>query len=219
MNNRAKFELKFWAITMASIAAIVALLVLCSSPAKAEPAQPWHPGLSMSIDNDDDLRLVSEVADTLTTLMYLVNMPDLHFGTEIFAQNPRAFARARGYRIDISDAWASDYDALSASLLDNQNAGWMSSIGSCTPIELLVAHEFAHIVNNYMGRVPGDNLVRDALYITPDQLSYMRSQLSGYSFNEDGTLNASEALADAWAAYVCNGANELETKIAQLLLA
>jgi hypothetical protein len=84
--------------------------------------------------------------------------------------------------------------------------------GGCTPARLVAIHEFGHVLDNTRGRRA--RMVVQQLYGSGIQLQGM---LTGYSFNDNGTLAIGEALANAFAAVQCGTANALERNLFQIL--
>lgn len=80
----------------------------------------------------------------------------------------------------------------------------------CTPAELVAAHEFAHVLDYLSG------------YSARTELEYaivngLSGEVSGYSFNSDGTVNHGEALADAFLAVECDEPTNAELALYEML--
>ena len=118
--------------------------------------------------------------------------------------DPNTFAMTIGRQITLNSVYT-DKARLAAEIQRNINAGWIP--GGCSPAATVALHEAAHVIDNVKGGV-GTNRVAATYRLSADEL--LPGRISLYSFGEGGNLNASEAVASAFQAVLCNGGTEVE---------
>jgi hypothetical protein len=193
----------FWAgFILASITAIAAALYV--SPQCKADADGW-------IDSDDNVAVMQHFVDTVGLITQQFGLAPITVYTAWL--DPRAFAQAGNGAIIVNKRWSTgSYEALAAAIQDDINAGYHN--GGCGPIETIAAHETAHIIDQRRGYSPSDQLAAVAVR---DNRSTLPT-LAGYSFKDDGSLNATEAIAEAFQAYECGTADPVEVKMYQMLV-
>lgn len=118
--------------------------------------------------------------------------------------DPNIFAMTMGRQITLNSVYT-DRARLAAEIQRNVDAGWIP--GGCSPAATVALHEAAHVIDNVKGGI-GTKRVALTYRLSGDEL--LPGRISLYSFGEDGTLNAGEAVASAFQAVLCNGGTEAE---------
>ena len=126
---------------------------------------------------------------------------------------PGAYAGASRGKIVFNDRYASDLATVEEMVERDISAGFHPQLGSCTSTEFLAYHEAAHIIDlAHWGEA--EARLRERF---PDPRE-LWSVLSGYSFQPSGELFSPEALAEAFAAVLCNGGNWAEQELYHFLV-
>lgn len=192
---------------MTRIAALLLVVgMFVAAPAVAEP-----PIVRPMFQAADDPTLVTEITETVRAITVehpeirgiRVGSAQLPFG--VYAMTNRT---GIGFNIQITTNKA----LLDWLMQQDENAHFHPPLGHCTPVELLASHETAHAIDFAHNKTADTELVA----LVGDGHT-LHNQLSGYSFNDDGTINPPEALAEAFASVRCNGGNSAEQQLAQLL--
>lgn len=192
--------------TLAAAAALGAMALADPGTAGAAPVSDW--------DSDDNVLLVNEAEQVAYAVISSYPMLD---GVIIGSEPLDADTYAGAYvapdgttAIALNDYWTSNPAGLDASIRADVASGFHPPLGNCSPVQLVMVHEAAHLLDALTGRT--------ARAVVAQQLGGLTDlPLRRYSFNEDGTLNPGEALATAYASVICNGGTELEQAMAGLL--
>ena len=123
------------------------------------------------------------------------------------------YAFAVDDKIVFNDDYTSDPNLIQTMVERDIEIGFHPPLGRCTGAEMLAYHEAAHVIDRHGGRAARDQLIEQ--FGTGRD---MHDVLSRYSFTMLGMFAPGEAIAEAFAAVKCNGGNEAEKKIYQLLL-
>jgi hypothetical protein len=121
-------------------------------------------------------------------------------------------------RVTFNELFASDRQKLENSTKHDVELGFHPPLGHCSGVQFIAYHEAAHLVDDSEGTSAHNALVN----LFGDGLR-LHGVLSGYSFKRaddflaPGTINASEALAEAFAAVHCNGGNWAEKELNHML--
>lgn len=126
--------------------------------------------------------------------------------------DPNTFAMTVGRQITLNSTYT-DEARLATEIQRNINARWIP--GGCSPAATVALHEAAHVIDNTKGWV-GTKRVAVTYRLSADEL--LPGQISLYSFGDDGTLNASEAVASAFQAVLCNGGTPAEQDMYWMLV-
>lgn len=121
---------------------------------------------------------------------------------------PNMYARSGYVGIEVNQEWTEDDTSMTASVALDVAQNFYR--GGCDPIATIAVHEFAHVLDARSGFEARDELTA-ALGTT-----YF-GDLSGYSYNSDGTVNVPEALANAFQAEECGTANAQEMQLYSML--
>ncbi|QHB37464.1 hypothetical protein SEA_LEOPARD_58 [Mycobacterium phage Leopard] len=119
-------------------------------------------------------------------------------------------AKANSQGIVVNRMWTygiMDGDAMEAAGVE---AGYHP--GGCSAATATAIHEAAHVLDTRSYNEARYELIEK--YGTGESLHGL---LSGYSFNDDGTLNVPEALAEAFQAVECGVANATEQELWHML--
>lgn len=124
-----------------------------------------------------------------------------------------AFAKSgRPGSITINHHYASDPYDLTRLVNQDVEAHFHPALGHCSGPQLLAYHESAHIVDFGRGQI-ADELLKQRF----GDGKQLQGILSGYSFEANGSINAPEALAEAFAAVKCDGGNWAEQELYHML--
>jgi hypothetical protein len=170
-----------------------------------------YPNIVWDIDADDDIELMLEAVATMQMMVDRYLPGQMVTFETVILDHETAIAAAYGRDVELAERYASDPAVVRMAVVGDVAAGYHPPIGSCTPIEFVIIHEMAHVMDNAHGRIASGRLNT----IQPNDDDY--AQLSGYSFNDDGTSNGPEMLANAVASVICNGGNPTERIVADLV--
>lgn len=132
--------------------------------------------------------------------------------------SPVVYAITQGATITVNELFSSDRRKLEDSVAYDVSVGWHPRLGHCTGAQFIAYHEAAHLVDGSEGRI-AHNMLNDR-FGNGKQLHGILSEYSFHSKNEPymgGTINYSEALAEAFAAVHCGGGNPVERELNQML--
>jgi hypothetical protein len=107
----------------------------------------------------------------------------------------------------LSEAMMTDPTVLADAYVADVAIGYHTPLGRCTPIQAVAYHEAAHIVDATHGERGANELMRR--YPRPLDLV---AHLPVYALT-----SADEAIAESYAAVMCNGGNPVEQELASLL--
>lgn len=119
------------------------------------------------------------------------------------------YATAGGSTIMFNSAYTYSARIIDRMIITDVAAGYHPDLGYCTPEQLIAYHEAAHIIDAKKDRRPSEAVEKrygNALGL----------HLSGYSFS-GGSLNPVEALAESFASTLCNGGNEVERQMYEMV--
>lgn len=158
--------------------------------------------INMHFQPDDDRQVVSLVVHAIQELSSIPEMQDVTVGSKRLALD--VYAEAGDGEIMLNTVYTS-HRALNNMMANDVAQGFHPKLGRCSAEEFLTFHESAHVIDGRKGNRPSDDLSKK--YGTGRGLA-----LSGYSFSS-GELNPREALAEGFAAAMCNGGNSVERDI------
>lgn len=175
-------------------------MLITASPAAAAPRGVF--------DGDDDPVLMAEILNTVKAAVQ--DFPALSNTTVVTEPlASRIYALSGAGTIIINDAFTSDPNAIQRSIEYDVSIGFHPPLGHCSGAQYLAYHESAHLIDFSTGaQAKVQERFGDGAAI--------RDQLSGYSRAGNG-INASEALAEAFAAVKCNGGNSAEQELNRIL--
>lgn len=119
------------------------------------------------------------------------------------------YGKSRGNEIVFSSDYVYNPDELHYDMSSDVAHGFHPG-ERCSAIQILAAHEFAHVVD-YIGGYTAQYELEYAVE------SGMSGEVSGYSFHQDGSVNYPEALADAFVAVECDDPTPAEQAIYEML--
>lgn len=184
---------------------IVTLAIVFATQARAD-SWSWF-------DEDDNRQIMQEVADALADVELLFETGPLEARTG-WVGAVTVFAVADGTGITINKAWSTrSYEWMAQHVNADIAAGYHN--GGCTPIRTVALHEAGHVINNLRGGLPTMEAQAAVGYRPRPEL---RGELSGYSFNEDGSVNAGEAIAEAFQAVMCGSGGTVEQALYEMLV-
>jgi hypothetical protein len=180
-------------------------MVFAATPARAD-SWSWF-------DPEDDVRIMQEVANALADVELLFGTGPLEARSG-WVGDASTYAAAEGNGVTVNKAWSmGGYERMAAAVNADVASGFHNS--GCSPIRAIALHEAAHVINNERDKVPVGR-VRSLLGYGPRP--DLRGELSGYSFDRWGVVNAGEALAEAFQAVMCKSAGSLEWQLYEMLV-
>ena len=135
--------------------------------------------------------------------------------------DPHVYAETGKNGITVNSIFASNKATLERYVQIDVATGFHPLLGHCTGTQFLAYHESAHLVD-----FSENTIAHNMLYARFGDGRLLSGILSGYSFyrvsNTDipwliGTINMTEALAEAFAAAHCGSANWAEQALNQML--
>lgn len=163
----------------------------------------------------DNIALMNEIVNTVNSVAEeFPEVRGITVTTEVMPDWFYAFAMS-GHpgKITINHHYASDPSVLTRLVNQDVQLHFHPALGHCSGAQLLAYHESAHIVDFGRGQVA------DALLVQRfGDGKQLQGILSGYSFNSAGSINAPEALAEAFAAVKCDGGNWAEQELYHMLV-
>lgn len=167
------------------------------------------PSAHADVEQFDDPLVAARITRAINTLTE--RFPELQGVTVNSKQlDLDTYAEADGAKITFNSVYTSNARALERLIITDVQNGFHPALGYCTPEQLLTYHEAAHVIDVKKNRRPSEAV--EKRYGNAIGLG-----LSGYSFS-NGSLNAVEALAEAFAATLCNGGNEVEREMYEMLV-
>jgi hypothetical protein len=165
------------------------------------------------LDGSDDPGLMYQIVGAINRVA--VVQPSLR-GIPIITipMGDGVYAFARPRLIAINSLLTYDPAVIPKMVDTDIKAGFHPPLGKCTGPEMLAYHETAHVIHTARGR---ERITNDAI-MWFRRAGAERESLSGYSFNIFGGFNTPEALAEAFAAVLCNGGNKAERELYQILV-
>lgn len=189
---------------------LVAVFALTMIGATASPLQAQPLLIHTAWDADDSPVLVDDITRAVNGIA--VKFPEVRGATVTSELEPiGVYAYALRPKIALNDLYMSDPEIFNAMVHDDVEAGFHPSLGKCSPAEFVAIHESAHLIDQGKGKAPRTELVKRWLG------GEGFPNLSGYSFR-NGALNPGEALAEAFAAVICNGGNASEQALYDILI-
>ena len=192
-----------WSMQMSVIRRLLAFLLfamLLPSTAHADVTTDFTPS--------DDPLVVARITRSIERLA--AKFPELENVTVKSGHlDLDTYATAGGETIIFNSVYTSSAPIIERMIITDVANGFHPDLGYCTPEQLLTYHEAAHVIDAKKNRRPSEAVekrYRNALGL----------RLSGYSFS-GGALNPVEALAEAFAATLCNGGSPLEQEMFKLL--
>lgn len=153
-------------------------------------------------------------ADSYTDMFAATDWLAKKYGVAVYVdQEPMApgmYGYTVGNRIVFSSDYIADPALLRAHMASDVAHGFHPG-EQCSAEQIVAAHEFAHVLDNFGGRSARYELVY-ALY------NGLSGEVSGYSFNADGSVNYGEALADAFVAVECDVPTPAEAALYEMLV-
>lgn len=194
-------------LAISLIVLIITLIIVFTTQPRAH-ADSWS-----WIDPDDNTAIMQEVANALADVELLFDTGPLHAYTG-WIGTANTYAQAVGDGITVNKMWTTGtYQALTAQLNADIAAGYHN--GGCTPVRGMALHEAAHVINNMRGKAPVRRAQAAVGYgPRPD----LFAELSGYSFNADGSVDAGEAIAEAFQAVMCGVGGPVEHALYDMLV-
>lgn len=194
-----------WLLVVSLTVLIVTLAVVFATQARAD-SWSWF-------DEDDNRQIMQEVADALADVEVLFGTGPLEARTGMVGP-ATVFAVADGTGITINKAWSTrSYQWMADHVNADIAAGYHN--GGCSPIRTVALHEAGHVISNLRGRKP-EMLAQEVVGYGP-RLD-LQAELSGYSFNEDGSVDVAEAMAEAFQAAMCGSAGPAEMELYEMLV-
>lgn len=204
-----------WLMLASIILGVAGGLLLFAPDSRADVDARW-PDVVHYVDSDDDDTMMLMIVATIQSAVDM--FPELAGITFTTApQDNGEYAVAYGRTIELAERWASDPAGLDVAMRNDVAYGFHPPSGRCQPVQFLILHEVAHVLDNVHGRTGRTALTLAAAGMDAEDLRVARKSLSRYSFGDDGRLNPGEALAEAWAATVCQSATNLEEELAGLI--
>ncbi|MEU0540807.1 hypothetical protein ABZ319_13145, partial [Nocardia sp. NPDC005978] len=115
-------------------------------------------------------------------------------------------------RLVLNEQYAGNPQDFARRVRESEEAGHLVAGSADRPIYSTVVHEFAHAIDfsgQMHGRTEAFNALMEHYLETRGDLDgfvdWLKAQLSGYSFAEDGTFDRAEAMAEALTDVVLNG--------------
>ena len=187
----------------AMTAAVVALSGFRTAPPlAAEPLVSPPPESSIAV-MDEFVQTVNWAAETYKTGPILVT-------TERLADE-NTFAMTTGRRIVFNSSYSNNPLKLFSAIQRNVTDGWFP--GGCSPARTVALHEAAHVIDNTRGRLGSRRVAANWR-----RGNALQDEVSRYSFNKDGSLNAEEAVASAFQSVLCNGGTNAEMDMYYMLV-
>ncbi|WP_330183378.1 hypothetical protein OHB26_06845 [Nocardia sp. NBC_01503] len=132
-----------------------------------------------------------------------INEPDVYAATDPgFTSSGRMYTE----KVILNERYALDIDRMIREIAEDEADGHLVPGSADRPIHSSLVHEFGHVLDNE-GQEHAERTAYDALAdhfestrgeLDPDAFKDWLDQLSGYSFEENGTFEPSEALAEAF---------------------
>lgn len=192
-------------VAISLLVLVVTLAIVFSTQARAD-SWSWF-------DENDNRQIMQEVADALADVELLFGTGPLEARTGVVGA-VTIYAVADGTGITINKAWSTrTYEWMAQHIEADIAAGYHNA--GCTPIRTVALHEAAHVIDNLRGGMPSAQAQAALGYGPRPELV---GELSGYSFNDDGSVNAGEALAEAFQAAMCGSAGPAEMELYEMLV-
>lgn len=122
---------------------------------------------------------------------------------------PGVYAQTIGNTITVNLAFVNDPAALNTALANDVAHGYHPGL-KCSAPQVVAAHEFAHVLDNFSGHIA-------RLELAQALANGLEGKVSGYSFNADGSVNYAEALADAFVAVECDDPTPAQSTLYTML--
>ncbi|AYD82075.1 zinc-finger protease [Mycobacterium phage Saguaro] len=177
------------------------IAALAATAALAGTALGIAPGAAASPTYDELFTWVDYLDDKYATGTIWVGVESLPPGT---------YAASRGNEIVFNALYVHNRDAFDLAMASDVAHGYHPG-AHCTATQIVAAHEVAHVLD----WATGYTARRELAVALATGLS---GQVSGYSFDADGTVNIPEALANALVAVECDTPTPAESYIYNLLV-
>lgn len=176
--------------------------------------------INPDFDKDDHPTLIYQIIQAVNTIAQ--DYPEVQgvaVTTEPLEENVLAVAMTTTQNEKVTEQWIifNDHWMLDpAKFQDTVEYGaeinFYPALGKCTGVEFIAYHETAHIIHR------ASIGVDEEIAATFGRGETLRNILSGYSFDATGRFNPPEALANAFAAVICNGGNWAEQALFGILV-
>lgn len=152
-------------------------------------------------------------ADSYTAMFDAVDFLAHKYGVSAYTTHEPmeygTYGATYGNLIVFNTGYINNPDLLHADVAADVWSGFHRGM-HCSPEQMVAAHEYAHVLDNATDHTARSELVQ----ALAEGLS---GEVSGYSLNDDGTVNYPEALANAFVAVECDVPTPAEQTIYVML--
>ncbi len=207
-----------WAWRGAVLVFLAAALILGAIVGSGRAAAQPPPTLAVMVDVDPEEQtwITTELIATVNEMMRLDPVPGpvqvvVKWRYELYG----SYAGTAGNQIWFPPEYAVDTSRFVREVQTDVMNGFHPA--GCSSARMVAVHEYAHVIDNY-----NDHRARTALMAEFGPGYDLHGLLPKYSFTNPlgvpGGLEPGEALATAFASVVCGTANDVENRIAEILL-